>query len=45
MKHNSKEKEVDKKSKRDAGVLSTQGLWMTYSVIHHQLYLMLSQLD
>lgn len=38
MKHNSKEREVDKKSKRDAGVQSTQHLWMTYSVIDHQLY-------
>jgi len=37
MKHNSKEREADKKSKRDAGVLTTQGIWMTCSVIHHQL--------
>lgn len=38
MKYTSKDREVDKKSKRDAGVLSTQGLWMTYPVVHHQLH-------
>lgn len=38
MKHISKEREADKKSERDAGVLSTWVLWMTYSVRHHQLY-------
>lgn len=38
MKHNSKEMRADKKNMRDAGVLSTQSLWMTYIAIYHQLY-------
>lgn len=29
---------ADKKSMRDAGVLSTEGLWMTFTAVHHQLY-------
>lgn len=37
-KHSSKEMRADKKSMRDAGVLSTEGLWMTFTAVHHQLY-------
>lgn len=37
MKYTSKDREVDKQSKRQAGALSTQGLWMTSPAVHHQL--------